>query len=657
MSYKKFLLCFIILIVCFSVLNGCREEKFPEPNTVIEEFIQCWQQSDYETMFELISDDSKEKYDQKTFTNRYSNISKGINLKEIFLVDYDYEILEDGSAEITYKLKFATGIIPEFIQQYHASLQKGEESWLIHWSNNHIFTDLTSERFVRVSRQFPERGSILGQYSIPLAYNGAVREIGIVIDRIEDEDTLLRELSSLLQMNEETIKRKYTQSWVQPDMFVPIKKISESYWDQHRDDFLSIRGVMINTTQGRVYNIPPSAAQTLGYITEINPEQLEEKKHQGYREGDNIGVLGLEGYYEKELAGEIGFTIYITDESNKVVSNIAEKSMSNGADIHTSLDAELIQVVHDALKEHNGSTIIMNKNGEILAAASTPGFDSNLFALGITNEQYRALTELDNPFLNRAFSGLYPPGSIFKPFTALMALEDDVFDPENSWDTPKQWQEDSGWGSYYVNRVDRPSGPVNLWKAMKWSDNVYFADLALQIGRESFSNHSESLGFGTEVPFPLNTRTSRLNLSSTDPVLLANTGYGQGEMLSTPLHMTLLYVSAARGDGILPEPKIIQEKDFSPWLTTKFSSHYLALMDDVLRAAVQDGDSLAAAGHIPEKDIRGKTGTAQISPENQIGWYVCYFDDYVITVTLEGDKTMSGQQAVDIARKIIQQGF
>lgn len=657
MSYKNLVLCFLILLVCFSGLTGCREEKFPEPYTVIEEFIQHWQHGEYESMFHLISEESKKTYDQETFANRYSNISQGINLEEVSLVEYDYEILEDGSAEIIYKLKFVTSFIQEFTQQYTASLQKGEENWLMDWSNKHIFEDLTSERFVRVSRQFPERGNIFDRNGIPLAYNGNVREIGVVTGKIEDENSLLRELSALLQMSEETIQKKYTQSWVQPDMFAPIKRISEKYWDQHRDDFLAIKGVMINTSQGRVYNIPSSAAQTLGYITVINAEQLQEKKLQGYRAGDYIGVLGLETYYEKELAGEIGFTIYITDENNKVVTNVAEKAMQNGANIHTLLDSELMQVVHDALKEHNGSAIIMNNYGDILAAASNPGFDSNHFSLGITSEQYRAITELDNPFLNRAFNGLYPPGSILKPFTALMALEEDVVDPEYSWNTPKQWQKDAGWGSYHVTRVDRPSGPVDLWKAMKWSDNVYFADLALRIGWESFSKHAENLGFGAQIPFPLNTRTSKLGMSSTNAVLLADTGYGQGEMQSTPLHMTLLYVSLSRGDGILPEPIILQEKEFSPWLSTNFSLENIVMMNDVLKTAVQDSDSLAAAGHIPGKDIRGKTGTAQIGSGNQIGWYVCFFDDYVITVTLEGDNTMYGSQAVNVAVKIIENGM
>jgi penicillin-binding protein len=292
-------------------------------------------------------------------------------------------------------------------------------------------------------------------------------------------------------------------------------------------------------------------------------------------------------------------------------------------------------------------------NGDIIAVVSKPGFDSNLFALGITPGQYQELRELDSPFVNRGFDGLYPPGSVFKPFTALMALEEDLLDPQFKWDTPRQWQPTPDWGAYHVTRVVRPIGPVDLWGAIKWSDNVYFADLGLKIGWQAFEQYGEVLGFNSSMPFALNRNLSQIRWSGNGDVLLADSSYGQGEMLVTPLHMTLMYAAIARQDGLIPVPRMVVTEPKGIWLETGLGSENLELIDGVLAYAASDSNALAWVG---AEIVRGKTGTSEITQTRQIAWYICYFDNLIMTVMLEGDRSLSSTHAVGVAREILEGG-
>ena len=203
----------------------------------------------------------------------------------------------------------------------------------------------------------------------------------------------------------------------------------------------------------------------------------------------------------------------------------------------------------------NGSMLLLEfATGAIRGVVSNPGFDCNWFALGITAGQYRELADRDAPFVNRAFNGLYPPGSVFKPFTALMALEEGVYDPEYSWDTPLRWQKSPQWGSYHVTRVVRPPHPVDLWEAMKWSDNVYFADLGLKLGWEALERYGAALGFARDIPLSLNYQRSQIRKQGGSEILLADQ-YGPGDA-DHSLHVALMYAAIARQDGNLPLPRL-----------------------------------------------------------------------------------------------------
>ena len=640
----------IILILVFSIgvlPISCRSAREEGSETVLGEFIELWALEDYEQMYALLDSVARESWDMEAFEARYTNISSGIGLQNITLVNH---IVKDNL--ISYTLLFETSLVGDFEQNYTIEATREDKDWRLKWNHGHIFPGLKPELVVRVSRQQPQRGRILDSHGQPLASMGTVYSIGLVPGSMND-DTVAA-LAQVVEVSQEEIHRLLGQGWVRPDTFVPVKMISKQTWNQERETLSSLKGVTAREVTSRVYDIPASLAQTVGYVAEVSAERLVNLTDKGFRAGDTMGSAGLELQYDEELAGRPGFIISIRDNANNIVSVVAQREVINGSDVRTTLDLNMTRLLDRALGERKGSILVMDyTSGDIVSVISKPGFDSNLFALGITPAQYRELQELDSPLVNRAFDGLYPPGSVFKPFTSLMALEEDLFDPELSWDTPRQWQKSPDWGAYHVTRVVRPLGPVNLRQAMKWSDNVYFADLGLKVGWEAFEEYGAALGFGASIPFAFNQNQSHIRLGSSGEILLADSSYGQGEMLATPLHMTLMYAALARQDGIMPIPRLISAEPQGLWLDTGLSSKHLGLIDGVLAYAASDLDQSGVAS----ETVRGKTGTSEITHSRQIAWYICYFDQLVMTVVLEGDRSLSSTHAVAVARECLGGGI
>jgi len=646
--FKKILIYLMIFSLLCVTISCKREKKVEGPDASLARFIFLWGQGDYSGMYNYVSAESKATWDEATFVNRYSNISSGIGLTEVKLIQAT--LVED---EIQYTLEFQTSTVGDFRLDYSIPVVGKDNHWQLDWNHCHIFPDLKSEFVVRVSRQMPRRGSILDRNLLPLAATGTVYNVGLVPGKMHEETVSI--LSELLIMPASDIVKLLSQKWVREDTFVPVKTISMQTWTQLREPLSSLKGVTAREASSRIYDIPNSLSQTVGYVAEVEAGRLNELSSLGFMAGDIVGQAGLELVHDRTLAGKPGFTITIQDRDSNIIKVVAERKPIDGEDVITTLDLVKNRVMDTALGSRKGSILLMDYvKGDIIGAVSKPGFDSNLFALGITPAQYQELKQLDAPFFNRAFNGLYPPGSVFKPFTALMALEQGVVDPDYSWDTPRQWQKSATWGTYFVTRVVRPLGPVDLWEAMKWSDNVYFADLGLKVGWESFKTYGKALGFGAPVPFSQNREQSQINNGGGGEVLLADSSYGQGEMLATPLHVALMYASLARHDGSMPTPRLSVSDPEKTWLSTGFSSDNIDLVDRVLAYAASDKAALAWVGN---ETIRGKTGTSEINQDRQIAWYICYFDNLIMVVTIEGDRSLSSTHAVGIARDCLNNGI
>jgi penicillin-binding protein len=269
--------------------------------------------------------------------------------------------------------------------------------------------------------------------------------------------------------------------------------------------FYAIPGIMINDKAARVYPLGVQAAHLTGYVQSINAEELEVKKDKEYTGSSVIGKAGLENLYEDKLRGIDGGEIYITDTNGVKISSLVTKEVKNGENIKLTIDSAMQSTLYAQFASDKGVSVAMNPNtGEVLALVSTPGYDPNDFVMGMSTAKWDSLNGDTNKPLNNRFKATYAPGSTFKPITTAIGLNTNTLDPNaNKNISGLSWQKDSSWGSYSVTRVSEYEGGSNLLNAMVYSDNIYFAQTALDIGKDKFQAGLKSLGFNESMEFDL----------------------------------------------------------------------------------------------------------------------------------------------------------
>ena len=271
-----------------------------------------------------------------------------------------------------------------------------------------------------------------------------------------------------------------------------------------------------------------------------------------------------------------------------------------------------------------------SKTGEIIALVSTPSYDSNDFVLGMSTEEWKNLSEDEkNPLLNR-FTKSWSPGSTFKPVTGAIGITENIIDPKEDFGrSGLSWQKDSTWGSYMVTTLTPYNEPANMQNALIRSDNIYFAKIALKIGYNKFMEGLNKLGFNEDVNFEIETTKSTYDTDGkiTDEVQLADSGYGQGQILVNPIHMASIY-SAFVNNGNMIKPTIIYKEDKKvEYLKENAISQEAAntIKEDLIQV-VENPNGTAHDAKVEGIKIGAKTGTAELKASKDekgevLGWF------------------------------------
>ncbi len=288
---------------------------------------------------------------------------------------------------------------------------------------------------------------------------------------------------------------------------------------------------------------------------------------------------------------------------------------------------------------------------------SSPSYNSNRYTTYITREEQQRREESDFADEANRFSKLYSPGSVFKLITAATGLEKEKIDPERHIAiTGRSWQKDSSWGNYSITRVnEQPS--INLKSAVKYSDNIFFAMTALDLGSDDFIAGAKRFGIGDEleIGYPLSNSQISNDGSIGSEILLADSGYGQGEIMVTSLHMALAY-TALSNDGNIMKPSLVQadNQKVEVWKEAAISSEHLATLQSAFSAVIHEEGGTAAASKISGVQLAGKTGTAEIKRSqddedgNENGWFIATDLDssnISLAIVLEDVKEKGGSSA------------
>ncbi len=485
----------------------------------------------------------------------------------------------------------------------------------------------------------PNRGLVLDRNGVILANNYSAYTLEITPSRVSDLEETIEELATLVEITPRD-RRRFKKQMEEAKNFESIA-IRTRLTDQEVARVAAQRyrftGVEIKARLFRNYPLGQAASHVVGYIGRINQsekERLEDSEDEAnYRGTDYIGKLGVEQSFERQLHGITGVEEVETSASGRAVRKLANSPATPGDTVYLSIDIKLQRLIEDMFGERRGALVAINpKNGEVIAFASMPTFDPNLFVEGIDQENWAALNEsIDKPLLNRALRGTYPPGSTYKPFMAMAALHYGKRSPGTIVNDPGYFM----FGNHrFRSHGDHGLGTVDMYRSIVKSSNVYYYTLANELGVDAMHDFMKPLGFGQITGIDINgelrgvlpsqdwkrnayKRPEQKKWYAGETISL---GIGQGYNSFTMLQLAQATAILASG-GIKHPPRLVvatqdainREKKPTQASTPEnlgYKSDHVAAVIRGMVGVTQEGTSarvFAGAGYVSG----GKTGTAQ----------------------------------------------
>ncbi len=618
------------------------------PEELLLTYMSYIPEQKYEEMYQMIDVKESGNISQEDFIQRNAAIYEGIEMQNLSVTILSYQ---EDEQTVQYKTTFDTAAGTVSFENEAAFLLEDAHYRLV-WDDTLIYPNLYTADKVRVSAIHAKRGNILDRNGCVLAGEGTASSVGIVPGKLKHKKRAFKQIAQLLDIEVSDIKAKLAAKWIKDDSFVPIQTVrkvdelallsktpSEAVLqEQERQrQLLEISGVMICDTSIRSYPFADAAAHLVGYVQGVTAEDLEKHANEGYTATSVIGRSGAEGLFESELKGQDGCRIYIVDSLGHEKEELAHKKVVHGTDITLTIDAQLQRDLYTQFKEDKGCAVAMHPyTGEVLALVSTPSYDNNDFVMGMSNKKWKTLNEDEaNPMYNR-FRQVWCPGSTLKPIIAAIGLDTQTISPyEDYGNVGLRWQKDASWGSYYVTTL-HAYDPVVLENALIYSDNIYFAKAALHIGAKNLKNFFLQLGFQQDLPFEITMSQSQYantNEIETE-IQLADSGYGQGQILVNPLHLACMYTAFCnKGNIIKPYLRKTPNEKTDDWIDHAFSADTTQTVLEGMKKIVNDPHGTGYAAHREDILLAGKTGTAEIKASQEdtsgteLGWFAVFTAD------------------------------
>ena len=631
--------CVLLIVSVFFVFNQGKSNE-----QVVTEYFELLKKKDYKQMYQMLNPKIVYTPTQKYFVEKYKEFYEEIDAKNIQI-----KILDEQDSVIEYLIYIDT--LAGRITYRNKVGVKDEQ---IQFNKNLIMDGYTDGCKIKITTYNPEkRGRILDRNGKVLAEDGKGYSVGLVKGKLNGENDY-GQIAQYLETDVETLQKKMSASWINDDSFVPIKTVSEATKnDLINKNILGINGVKISTVSIRTYPYDKVASHIVGYVQNVNAEDLKKHKNEGYNSTSVIGRNGIEAAYEEKLKGITSGKIELVDKNDKVIKELCHKEVKmSPQDITLTIDIDLQQSLYNEYQNDKSASVALNpKTGEVLALVSTPSYSNNDFVLGLSTDKWNALNnDVNQPLMSR-YKQTYTPGSSMKPITAAIGLETKTIDPNKDLGTKDKWQKDSSWGNYYVTTLHAPS-PNNLKNAITYSDNVYFARSALNIGKDNLFKYYKNLKIGEKIPFELALNKSQYinkNQKVSDQ-LIADSGYGQGQILINPLQLASIY-SAFVNNGSIYQPHIVQGQT-KTWIKNVFSKETTKTIKEDLINAIADKNGTGHAIYHDNVVLAGKTGTAEIKQSQsdttgtELGWFTVMTTDekqpILMTTVVEDVKNRGG---------------
>jgi penicillin-binding protein 2 len=592
--------------------------------------------------------------------------------------------MEDFKGRHKYFLIFlAIAFLVIFVRLWFLQVIKGPE-----------YRRMSENNRIRIRETPADRGMLLDRKGRILAHNRPSFEALLVPEDLKGNPEVLARVKDMLKLDPDDIQQKIKSAKWRPP-FKPLKIKSDIDWQELallESNRVYLPGLLVDVRSTRAYNFGDLASHLIGYIGEIDENELKQTKSPPYRMGATVGKYGVEYEWEDVLRGVDGGRQVEVDATGREIKPLQSVEPFPGNNLVLTIDLDVQQAAEAAFQDKNGVCVAMDiKTGRILAMVSKPSFDPALFAGNVSAQDWKSLTENPHhPLQNKGIQGQYPPGSVFKIVTAIAGLESKIITPNTRFTCSGAYF----YGNRYFRCFKREGhGSLDLHQAIVQSCDIYFYQLGLKVGPDRIAKYAHELGLGkkTDIPLP-HERAGIIPSSSWKLKHLGAPWYsgetlsmavGQGYVATTPIQLLRLMSAVANG-GKMYLPQVVEKvtnlqgatlKQFPPVEAGKanITEETLQFIREALRGVVNEPHGTGGGAAIKGVDVSGKTGTAQVvrmaqdfkrgdmnrMPANlrDHAWFVAFapfVDPQIAVAVLVEHGGFGGAVSAPIAKKVIE---
>ncbi len=635
----------------------------PSAEGTMRGFLDALKKNDFTAMYGLLSQSAQESITQDDFTKRYNDA-----LNSLSAASLDYELLSEtlspSAAQVGFRIVYHTVLFGDMSRDMSAHFALEQGQWRLQWDSTLILPELSGGNVLKTDFQIPARGDIYDRKGNPIVTQSDAYAIGITAGSMspKSQGTVVAELAVLCHMKQQDIQDALDNA--SAGWYVPVCDASA---DEVKASLGSLPGGVTATPyNSRFYLDQGIAPQVVGYASLIHKENLNEYLREGYRGDEKVGQSGIEYSMEKYLAGKHGGSLYIVDPNGQIVSKLASSDPQPADSVYLTIDRDLQLEVQKTLISFTGAAVVIERDtGRVLAMASSPTYDPNLFNTDNFNSSYllgNLVNDANRPMLNRAAQGQYPLGSAFKPITMAAALESGLYLPQTTYDCQYDFTElqqlggpvlhDWTWmhcqdrlaaGKQCDTADSQPSGQLTLEEGLMRSCDPYFWHIGLDLFNNNraadIANMAKAFGLGSPTGINAIDEAAGNIPVPAEPIQATNEAIGQGDVQVTPLQVARFTAALGNG-GTLYRPQLIEKvqpvsgapiQQFKPEATgtLPITADRLKAIQQAMEMVVKDPRGTAYYRLLGlDLPYAGKTGTAQTGPGLQPdAWFIGYTED------------------------------
>ena len=666
-----------------------------DPTLTLTSYLDAYKADDYNTMYSLLSKVTQDSITLEDFAKRNRDA-----LNQMSAGSFDYEVksslVNPYSAEIAYGVTYHTALVGDLQRDIIARFALENNEWKLQWDDSLILPELAGGNMLKMDYSIPSRGNIYDRDNDVIVAQTDAYAFSIIPGNVTDESLgiLLSEVRRLCGNSTDLLAEEIFNT----PAFYPIALCEASEQESERIRNVYPAGLEWTPYNSRFYFDQGTSSNVVGYTQFISEENIESYRRLGYNGSERVGASGIEQWAEDYLAGQHGGTLYVIEPATgNIVTRVGESAPKPADSVYLTIDDNLQYYAQKAIEPFRGAAVVIEvETGRVLAMASSPGFDSNVFEPNNPNASSqiaKLFQRFDQPLLNRAAQGQYPLGSVFKIITMAAGMESGLFIPETTYDCQYDWtrlpdqvRHDWTWqhcqdrqaaGQECDTSDSIPSGLLTVTESLMRSCNPFFWEVGYTLyyndRPNDIANMARAFGLGQPTGIGQVAEESGQIIDPTSDIAMVNMSIGQGDVLVTPLQVAS-FIAALGNGGTLYRPQLVERVEpvdggpatqmFKPEArgTLPVQPFRLDLIREAMINVVKNSRGTAyfrmRGLQIP---IAGKTGTAESGSGEPHAWFAGYtmanentgLPDIAIAVVLENQGEGS-DFAAPVFRRIVE---